>query len=365
MGCRVGIVERRRLSVQVSVVSSASGLDTIQDEWIRLYEQDPRATPWSDPRLLLAFHRMFVPKVRPRVLIARSADGVLRGVLALGMERRRVGPVFTRQLHSLISWHAVFPDAIVDPDHAAQVLPALARAVAELPAESLSLRRVRDDARIVDPDLGFLEELPPSAREEGEAIWSVNLQSDRPFLAGQDGTELRRRLRRLEEHGKVQIGWEESGIAGRVATVEFVSMHGRLKTYQQQTRTFTFGTAADAFPDWLAAESVAGRARLLSIRSNERMLGGVVILRANGKAYSYRVAWEPEFARYGLGILLLTRAMTACRDAGDSDFDLGPGHEAYKNKWQPSIRPSVMLGFDRPTWRGRTANAWLRVRGKR
>lgn len=365
MDQRFGVVRETPLTCSVEIIRSTSGLTQVLDAWIRLYEQDPRATPWSDPRLLLAFHRMFVPMVRPRVLTARSADGVLRGVLALGMERRRVGPVFIRRLQSLISWHAVFPDAVVDPDHAPQVLPALARAIAALPAETFSLRRVRDDAWIVDPDLGFLEQFPEVTREAGEPISNVSLQSDRPFLAGQHGKDLRRTLRRLEEHGKVRIGWEESGLAVRDAAVEFISMHGRLKAYQQQTRTFTFGTAADAFPDWLAAESVAGRARLFSIRSDERMLGGVVILRAKGVAYSYRAAWEPEFAKYGLGILLVTHAMTACRDAGDSDFDLGPGHESFKHKWQPSVRASVTLDFDRSTWRDRTANAWLRVRGKR
>ena len=352
------------MSIRVSVVASVGGLDAIQDEWVTLYDHDPAATSWSDPRLLLPFHRMFVPRIRPRVLVARSADGVLRGVLALGIERRRAGPVFTRQVQSLISWHAVFPDAVVDPDHAADVLPALARALAALPAESLSLRRMREDARLLDARLGFLDHSPGMVRELGEPVSHVNLQADRPFLSGRDGAEARRTLRRLEEHGEVRIGWEDRGMPGRDATVEFVAMHGRLKSYQAQTRTFAFGTAAAAFPDWLVAESHAGRARLFTIRSNGRMLGGVVILRAKGVSYTYRAAWEPEFAKYGLGILLLTHAMTECRAAGDLGFDLGPGEEAYKSKWQPTVHQSVTLRFNRPTWRNLTANAWLRVRGK-
>ena len=331
-------------------------------EWFALYQRDLRATPYSDPNLLLPFHAMFVPHVQPRVIVARGADGTLRGVLPLGLERRRVGPIFLRKLQSLISWHAVFPDAVVDAERAAEVLPALARALDSLPWDELAMTRVREDAWLLDSRLGFLEHIPQLRRDAGEPAPQVALQPDCPLLLGHDGKELRRTLRRLEELGTLRIGWEDAGIAGREATAEFVAMHGRLKAYQQQTRTFTFGTATRDFPDWLADESGFGRAGLFTVRLNGRMLAGCVVLRAKTRACAYRAAWELDVAKYGVGVLLVTEVMAACRAAGDITFELGPGREPFKNKWQPSIHHLTTLRCTRPTWRRRAANAWLRAR---
>jgi CelD/BcsL family acetyltransferase involved in cellulose biosynthesis len=352
-----------RESIRVDVLSRAADLRALLPEWSALYERDPRATPFSDPNLLLPFHAMFVPHVQPRVIIARSADGALRGVLPLGVEYQRVGPIFLRKLQSLISWHAVFPDAVVDAERAAEVLPALARALNSLPWESMVVTRVREDAWLLDSSLGFLEHIPQRQREAGEPAPQVALQPDRPLLPGRDGRELRRTLRRLEELGTMRIGWEAAGTAGREATVEFVAMHGRLKTYQRQTRTFTFGTATRDFPDWLADESGFDRAGLFTLRLNGRMLAGCVVLRAKARACPYRAAWELDVAKYGVGVLLLTELMAACRAAGDLTFELGPGREPYKNKWQPSIHQLTTLRCTRPTWRRRATNAWLRARG--
>ena len=350
-------------SVRIDVLSRAADLRVLVPEWSALYERDLRATPYSDPNLLLPFHAMFVPHVQPRVIVARSADGALRGVLPLGVERQRVGPIFLRKLQSLIGWHAVFPDAVVDAERATEVLPALARALDSLPSESLALTRVREDAWLLDASVGFLEHIPRLQHEAGEPAPRVALQPDRPLLVGPDGVEARRTLRRLEERGTLRIGWEDAGMTGREAAAEFVAMHGRLKAYQKQTRTFAFGTATRDFPDWLVGESLAGRAGLFTVRLNGRMLGGSVILRAKAKSYSYRLAWELDFAKYGVGVLLFTHAMAECRAAGDTAFELGPGREPYKNKWRPSIHHLTTLRFTRPTWRTSTANAWLRARG--
>jgi CelD/BcsL family acetyltransferase involved in cellulose biosynthesis len=353
----------RNASITIDRCSGFHALKELEARWTALHALDPRAGAWTHPSLLIGFHRMFRPGGEPLVLAALDSGGVLRGVLPLSIQSRRVGPVMVRRAQPFAAWHSCFTDAVIDPDHGATVLPALARALDSVPWDELAMTRVREDAWLLDSSLGFLEHIPQLQREAGEPAWRVTLQPDRPMLVGHDGRELRRTLRRLEERGTLRIGWEAAGNTGREATAEFVAMHGRLKAYQQQTRTFTFGTATRDFPDWLAEESGFGRAGLFTVRLNGRMLAGCVILRAKAQSCSYRSAWELDVAKYGVGVLLLTEVMAACRAAGDITFDLGPGREPYKNKWQPSIHHLTTLRISRPTWRSRAANAWLRARG--
>jgi CelD/BcsL family acetyltransferase involved in cellulose biosynthesis len=349
------------------IIERRSGLHALKELeacWTALHALDPRAGAWTHPSLLIGFHRMFRPGGEPFVLAAHDEGGVLRGVLPLSIESKRVGPVMVRWAQPLASWHSCFNDAVIDPDHAAAVLPALARALDSVRWDELAMTRVREDAWLLDSSLGFLEHIPQLRREAGEPAPRVALQPTGPLLVGPDGRELRRTLRRLEELGTLRVGWESPGDTGREATAEFVALHGRLKAYQRQTRTFTLGTARRDFPDWLAVESEVGRAGLYTARLNGRMLAGCVVLRAKARSFAYRAAWELDVAKYGMGVLLLTQAMVECRAAGDITFDLGPGREPYKNKWQPSIHPLATLRVTRPTWRTRAANAWLRARGR-
>lgn len=173
-----------------------------------------------------------------------------------------------------------------------------------------------------------------------------------------------RLARQLDATGNIVMGWEAPGAALLQTLADLVELHTRLKRWQRQNMVFLQGSAARDFPPWLAAEVHAGRARVFTIRRDGRLLAGSILLCSHGTAHSYRAAWDPDDARFGLGILITTRVIEACRLAGFTTFDLGPGTEPYKAKWHPEVDTLTDLRETRATLRHHVAQRWLRLRGR-
>lgn len=349
--------------IAVRVVSRAIDLRGLLPEWTQLFARDPRATPRNAPHLTYAFHQMFTPDTQPRVLVASDRAGVVRGVLPLGVRRRRIGPVALRELIPLISWHSYYADAVVDPECSAEVCRALRVTLLQSGWDRLVIRHVHRASWLLDPDVGVLSRLPWLQLTEGVPSAMLAL-TPLPELGRRSRQDRDRRERALRETGKIRMGWEQPGPGFQKAADDFVRLHTALKRHQRQNCTFRFGSAERDFPLWLEAEVSEGRAGLFSIQRAGVLLAGHVMLRGRQEAHSYRVAWAPEAAAFGLGILQTSRVIEACAALGDRRFDLGPGAEPYKQKWSPQMTTLLDLSGDRGGWRERAAAGWLRLRGR-
>ena len=349
--------------MDVRVVRQHRDLVALLPDWIRLFERDPRATARSEPHLIHAFHQMFTPEIRPRVLVATDGGGVVRGLLPLGLRLQRIGPIFVRQLVPLIDWHAYFTDAVLDPDQAGDASRALRAALFALPWDQLEIRHIRRESWLLDPKIGIVAGHPQLSQSEGLPAPRITLPTT-AALRGRSHKDTCRRERALQRSGEIVMGWEPEGPKLLPAAREFVRLHFALKAFQGQTRTFSFGTAERDFPSWLAHEVATGRAGLFTTRRDGTILAASVILRSHQESHSYRAAWAPAATAFGLGILLTTRAIEACSALGDRVFDLGPGIESYKAKWHPESSALVNLSASRSGWRPALAEAWLRLRGR-
>lgn len=349
--------------MQVGVIQNRRDLEALLPKWVRLFASDPRATARCEPHLICAFHRMFTPEIRPRVLVAKDQHDVVRGVLPLGLRLHRIGPVFVRHLGPLIDWHAYFTDAIVDPDFGEEVCAALRKALIALPWEELAIRRVRRESWLLDPEFGVMTRLDGVRKAEGDPACRISLPA-RATLQRKDLAELRRRERALLDSGEVVTGWETVGPHLLATIHEFVRLHSQLKAFQGQTQTFTLGTANRDFPEWLAAEITAGRAGLFITRRDGQLLAASIVFRSHRTSHSYRTAWAPEAAALGLGTHQTALLLEACSERGDSVYDLGPGSEPHKLKWHPEVPVLVDLTVSRDGWRSTLAAAWLRLRRK-
>ncbi|MES2124547.1 MAG: GNAT family N-acetyltransferase [Gemmatimonadota bacterium] len=344
------------------IVESPHALHGLLSEWQQLFERDPRGSARNGPHRLLAFHRIFTPDIHPRVIVVRDHDGKLRGVLPVGLRRRRVGPVVLRGLVPLIGTHAYHFDAVIDPDHSLAVGAAIAEGLNRIARDGLALRHVRPGAWLLDAEAGVLRALPALIRHEGLPSPRVRLGSGET-IRGRDAKEMHRLERHLFATGDIRMGWEPAESALVQTIDELMTLHTRLKRWQKQRMVFLEGSANRDFPPWLASEIGAGRARLFTIRRDGRLLAGCILFCNRDEAHSYRVAWDPDEARLGLGILITTRTLEACEASGLSVFDLGPGTEPYKAKWHPEVDQLTDLRESRDGLRSRIAERWLRLRG--
>ncbi|MEP6591344.1 MAG: GNAT family N-acetyltransferase [Gemmatimonadota bacterium] len=344
------------------VLRSRAELNALLPAWRQLFERDPRGNARNAPHRLLAFHQIFTPEIRPRVVVVHDREGRLAGVLPIGLRMRRIGPTWLRELIPLIGSHAYYLDAVVDAERPREVGASMAIALQRMRWERIEFRHIRPEAWLLDLDAGFLGVLPAATRSIGWPAPHITLPAAET-LRGRDRKEMQRLERKLLASGSITTGWEAIGPQLPLTIAAFVAMHTALKLRQRQNTVFVWGSAARDFPGWLQQEMNAGRARLFTLRRDGVLLAGCVLFCSHGVAHSYRVAWAPEAAHFGLGILLTTRMIEACEQAGFSRFDMGPGSEPYKAKWHPASDPLVDIASTRSTWRQLLADHWLRLRG--
>ncbi|MES2304386.1 MAG: GNAT family N-acetyltransferase [Gemmatimonadota bacterium] len=345
------------------VVRTSRALAGLLPAWSELFARDPRGNARNAPTLVVAFHQMFQPAVSPLVFVVSDRHERICGVLPLGIARQRVGPLILRRLVPLIHWHAYYCDAVVIPEAGEAVGTALRTAIRQSGWDQLALPHLRADSWLLDPMVAPFREIDSLRATAGLPSPRIALPRD-PVLPGRSAVNMAEREAKLRASGSIELGWQLVGPGFREAVAEFIRMHTDLKTVQQQTASFRHGTAARDFPAWLFTEAEAGRARLFTIRRNGVLIAASVVLVSHGVGHSYRVAWAPELAQFGLGILQTTRLIEACSAQGDLLFDMGPGAEPYKLKWRPEVTPLTDLAATRPTWRVRGANHWLRLRGR-
>ena len=76
-----------------------------------------------------------------------------------------------------------------------------------------------------------------------------------------------------------------------------------------------------------------GAARLYALRLDGRIIASADVLVENNKAYSYIGGFDPEFAAFSPGSLVLEYAIARSIEEGAREFDFLRGQEAYKQAW--------------------------------
>jgi CelD/BcsL family acetyltransferase involved in cellulose biosynthesis len=74
-----------------------------------------------------------------------------------------------------------------------------------------------------------------------------------------------------------------------------------------------------------------------------RTISAQYVLIDRGRAYAYISGFDPEWARYSLGTLLIAFAIERAIDEGCREFDFLRGREQYKYGWGAVNRATVRL----------------------
>jgi CelD/BcsL family acetyltransferase involved in cellulose biosynthesis len=296
--------------------------------WRRLYDQDLNAAVVSGPDWWQLLATTFALDDEPRLLLLEDeGEPVAAWPLSVRVDKGRW--LRRRTLTHAAGHHTYYGDPVIAPTAPPDALARLLTAVQAAPGVDLvDLVRLRHVT------------LPAQSAEVTAGHNRVaHLSGELPHLIGKAGRELDRLRRRLEEHGAVQVD-RCTGPALATLADDFARLHTALKQHQRQWAVFTdvpgsagrFGPALDRARHNLDLGAV--RLRVGGV------VRGVIVVAWRGEtALTWRSAWDPDFARYGLGSLLLAEAVAWCRSRGDRLLRLGPGDEPYKAAWATGDEP--------------------------
>jgi CelD/BcsL family acetyltransferase involved in cellulose biosynthesis len=323
----------------VIAVDRHAGLPSLAPEWDALADR-VGAVPFLRPGWVAAWEGAFA--WRPLRILAARRDGRLVGVLPT------MGRGATR---SATNGHTPHSGILAED---AAVASALVRALYESRPRSIRVA-------YLDPAESGVATVVDAARAAGYRRTMRIVRS--PYVAV-DGdhdayvrgrrrsfaSDLRRRRRRLEEEGPVTLVGAQDGEDGRRLLDRLVTLEamrrrdGTAIAGHASTRRFYGEVAA-----WAGAR---GTLRMLALCLGGRPLAVLLGVEESGVLWLLKGGYDPRYARFSPGQLVLGDAISQAFAAGLSRVELGSGTEPYKLQWTDAVRDRVTVHAYAPTVAG-------------
>lgn len=253
------------------------------------------------------------------VLLAWDGDK-LAGLWAL--RERRVAPFFPAFLAAPPYDYCFVSSPVIDPDYA-DVMPAFFDAIAEAPAlpNVIQLKLLDGDAATFAPMMAAL-----NARH-GQMLKLS--ERSRPFLAtetdrkrsGSTGKKLRQDWNRLSALGAVDVANERTAQGARNAFEIFLELE--MRSWKGANGSALLSRDDDAaFARRLIANLAdTGNASVALLRVDGRAIAAQVLLYGGSMAYTWKIAFDAEFAKYSPGALLIDKATDALFAGGIAQIE--------------------------------------------
>jgi CelD/BcsL family acetyltransferase involved in cellulose biosynthesis len=323
--------------VTTGTVDSLAALEALHGEWEQLWQQS-QARPFQSPAWLVPWCR-HIARGRIASIAVRDVRGDLAGLAPLYVHvdeqgRRQLFPIGIATTDSL--------DLLARPGHENQVAHAVVTHAAamggwdifeapQLEAGAL-LRRGR---------------WPSQWASETAACEPNPVLSLRAPLPSSLSRKIAYARRRLGQAGRVE--YETADAHGAPVLLDTLA---RLHARRWAERDLPGVLGADGVLGWhrecIPALLEHGVLRLLALRFNGEIIAVLYCLadparRAHRRWYDYIGGFDPAFAAFSPGTLLLAHAIDAARREGAAEFDFLRGAEAYKYRWGAVDRPMYAL----------------------
>ena len=246
------------------------------------------------------------------VLLAWEGEALV-GLWALRERRLGFLPVF---LAAPPYEYAFVANPVIDPQYADTVMPAFFNAIAmarHLP-NVVELKLLDGDAESFRPMMNAIGARP---------LLKVS-EHTRPFLndaterkrSGSTGKKLRQDWNRLSALGSVEVLNERAADAARDAFEIFLELESKSWKGANGTALLSKDNDAAFARRWIAALAAHGGASVALLRVDEKPIAAQVLLYSGPMAYTWKTAFDAEFAKFSPGALLIDKVSDALFASG-------------------------------------------------
>lgn len=319
----------RTAAVEVRSHTALADCERLVPEWRVLWWQDERATPFQSPGWLL--HCWEAQGTEQLWILSAHVEDRLVGLLPLGIHFN-LG-TGERRVHLLGTGPSDYLDVLVAPAWADAVVPALVDRLQRETArwDLCDFQELRADSPLVGVELpaGWPQRLDLQSR-----CPVLELPPEAPDVSAVVPRRFWRQLghcrRRLAALGSVRL--ERADVQSFPELFEaFMHLHGA-----RWSRFGRFGVAADLAPLLREAgiEFLAqGQLRLYALRLGNRIIASLLAFEHHRRFHYYLGGFDPEFASWSPGSLLIGEVVQDAICSGARAFDFLRGDEPYKYRW--------------------------------
>jgi len=328
------------LPIELRELASLPEIVSIEPEWRELWIRDPRATPFQSPDWLLPWSQYLWGGGQIRTL-ALYRDDTLAGLAPFF--RWGLGPFCLSFLGSGITDYL---DVLAEPDFAEEVARRIFDwlATQSRDCDWIDLQELRPDSPLISVAGGHWRKESCAACPVLEI--SATLEQ---FLAGLDSqfrTSVRRAENRLSRCASLRI--VEAGPADVLPLMQVLFQLHAARWEERDNPGMLSTAALQAFHREAALRfERAGVLRLYGLMAEERCIAVQYNLAAKGKVYAYLSGFDPEWARYSPGAVLLKHSIERAIEEGALEFDFLRKPEPFKYQWGARDRINSRLMFSR------------------
>ncbi|MFN8016933.1 MAG: GNAT family N-acetyltransferase [Acidimicrobiales bacterium] len=351
-------------ALALAVLRDDDAIDALEPEWWDLVDRAADANVYLTPAWAGAWWRTFGrgPRAhasRNRLHLVTVRRGGLLVALAPLLESRLVpGPVGVRMLVGVGHENADFGGVLVDggaPEALDEVVEHLAVELGRR-GTVLNLTRLADDSALLGALRARLEGSHELRQEEHEAYPYLDLRAfedpERGVRKLLKKNDVLRRGRRLAEVGEVEWVYHRSG-SSREDLDAFLRLHDLRWEGRAPTGPFTSVPGRAFLADASAALDRAGLLRISFVT-----LDGVPIVGRYGAVFGgyylgMKSGWDPTYATYGPGHLVVGRLLEQAVQDGLDGFDFMRGAGDHKSAWTNQARD---VGYTTVVRRGALAD---------
>jgi CelD/BcsL family acetyltransferase involved in cellulose biosynthesis len=332
----------------VSVISEPEALTRLQPEWQRLHAASG-ADLFLSRDWLMPWWQHLAGDRALFVMLARDADGQLRGLLALSVETARVGFRRVRRLRFMGDDHvgSDYLDALIEPGWNRPVNQAFGAALNARKSDwdLLELRDLDQDSSTPDELLDALGDefdmrstaglrCPVQDFEPGLSVADFMSQTSR----FQNYTRRRKWLER-QPGFRIEICRDERDL--QPAMDNFFRLH-RLRWRADGGSSGIAGARVEAFHrDAMPRLMAAGQLRLYTLWVDGLAVASVYALIHADTFYYYQAGMDPAWRSRSVGLVLIGETFVDAIASGLTRYDFLRGEEAYKSDWVKGSRRLV------------------------
>jgi CelD/BcsL family acetyltransferase involved in cellulose biosynthesis len=346
----------------VEIVTSAASLLAMRAAWQELFEASPHAAPYLSPGWALVWWKHFggrqgpgplAGRARPRAIAVREG-GQLVGLAPLLETRVGLGSASIRTLVGIGQETADYGGVLLGPEPE-RVAPVLLDA---LDAELRGGRTIYDATRLApdDPWAAALEACDGTGGRRARAVQ----QEAYPYLdlAAMDDpvrsvskllkrNDVRRRWRRLDEAHGATFTYHRPGHA-REDLATFLRLHDQRWATKDHPPAGLFAPPAGrAFlADAVEELDAAGLLRISFVHAGGEAIVGRFGFEHRGIYHGVKSGWDPAFASFGPGHLVVGKILEHAAERGLVGFDFMRGAGDHKAAWTDQERsvPYLVVG---------------------
>lgn len=299
-------------------------LAAVQAEWGALLERSAEPVPFLHP----TWHRVWLEEFgngRELLLYAVRDGEALVGVAPL---MANDGRLMLSGNYSICD----YMDVITAQDRAADVLAALLGALAEESWSELELWGLREDSPVLSALPAAAAGAGMAVAQETEAVaprielaatWEEYVAS----LSKKDRHELRRKMRKLEAAGELELRAYTSpeDVESRVPLLLRMMIESRT-----DKAAFMSEQMARFFHRMVPAMAAEGLVRLYELELERRPIASVLCFDQGGQLYLYNSGYEPEYASMSAGLVSKAMCLRDAVECGRHCVDTLRGAEPYK-----------------------------------